>query len=97
MVVTEPTKLEVALDNFFDALMRVESNHTKLSAVQTYALLDPGCDIDYWLVSVTNYYRNQFKEVLHIEFAEELDLIFTGNSLVTDVIISHIPNSEMVA
>lgn len=97
VVVTEPTKLEVALDNFFDALMRVESNHTKLSAVQTYALLDPGCDIDYWLVSVTNYYRNQFKEVLHIEFAEEPDPIFTGNSLVTDVIISHIPNSEMVA
>lgn len=97
VVVAEPTKLEIALDNFFDALTRNESKHPQLSAVQTYAVLDPGCDIDYWLVSVTNYYRNQFKEELHIEFAEEQDPIFTGNSQVTDVIISRIPSPEMVA
>ncbi|MBP6437138.1 MULTISPECIES: hypothetical protein [Acinetobacter] len=97
-VVEQPlTALEIATSNFFDALLVDGGKHQQLSGVETYELLMPGCDIDFWLIALTSHYRNRFKDKLNMEFVETIDPIFDGNSCVSDVIISRTDKLQQIA
>ncbi len=91
------TALEIATSHFFEALVVAGGKHQQLSGVETYALLMPGCDIDFWLITLTSHYRNRFKNQLKMEFVESIDPIFDGNSCVSDVIISRTDQLQPLA
>lgn len=90
VLVSIETPLEIALNNFFEALTLDKDGYQKLDAMSTFELLSPGCELDYWANSLVSCCRNEYAKTLQIKFIEEIDPIFTGNSTVTNVVISRI-------
>lgn len=89
-LISVETPLEVALNNFFQALMIEGSEYQVLDALSTFEVLSPGCELDYWANSLVSCCRNDYSMTLNINFIEEIDPIFNGNSIVTNVIISRV-------
>lgn len=82
----EPDQIEIAIGFFFEAF-QIDQDKV-LTASETFEILEPGCDYDFWLSSLTTAYRNDHQSYLDIEFDEEQDPRFTGNSRVYDLQIS---------
>ena len=90
VLVSIETPLEIALNYFFEALTLDKDGYQELDALSTFELLSPGCELDYWANSLVSCCRNDYSETLDIKFIEEIDPIFNGNSIVTNVIISRV-------
>lgn len=81
---------EQAIIQFFDALQRPDG-HATLSAVDTYPILQPGSDLDTWLLAIATHYRDyrdSFAIPLGIEYQEQPVFGYNGNHIVSDLIIS---------
>ncbi|MCF9047271.1 hypothetical protein [Acinetobacter nectaris] len=90
VIIKEESRLEIALNHFFEALTAGKGHHSTLDALSTFTLLSPDCEMDYWANSLVMCCRNDYAKKLKITFIEEIDPIFNGNSRVINVVISRI-------
>lgn len=94
IMIQQESPLEIALNHFFEALMPAQTDgYQTLDARSTFEKLSPGCELDYWVSSLVSCCRNDYPQDLKIEFIEEIDPVFTGNSQVTNVVISRVERS----
>lgn len=90
VIIKEESRLEIALNQFFEALTSENGHYKMLDALSTFALLSPDCEMDYWANSLVMCCRNDYAKELEITFIEEVDSIFSGNSRVSNILISRI-------